>query len=78
MTADCKQCPLSSNEDLCPALDFDQPDDAICVYNCEDQILYWLKEFDVQSALEAGAHIVNDVAVFPSESIEILFGRCDE
>ena len=39
--------------------------------SCEKFMLEWLKEFDVEEALEAGAHIVNGRAIFPPEEIPV-------
>lgn len=38
---------------------------------CISSIMKWLTKYDIQTALEEGAHIVNDKAIFPQQEVEI-------
>lgn len=42
---------------------------------CDEILRLWLTEFDIQTALEEGAHIINDIAVFPSQEIKVTTGK---
>ena len=63
--------------DFCPLCD---KDDEICSTDpCLLAVTNWLTEFDVQTALEDGAHIVNDRAIFPPQEVKMSFlGTEDE
>lgn len=61
VTSECYYCPLSHGGGLGSCNKGDE--------SCEELMLEWLQEFDAVSALEAGAHIVNDIAIFPPEEI---------
>ena len=61
VTSECYYCPLSHGGGLGSC---DKGDES-----CEELMLEWLQEFDAVSALEAGAHIVNDKIIFPPEEI---------
>ena len=61
VTSECYYCPLSHGGGLGSCNKGDE--------SCEELMLAWLQEFDVAEALEAGAHIVNDITIFPPEEI---------
>lgn len=46
--------------------------------SCNEILRAWLAEFDIQTALEEGAHIVNDRAIFPPQEVEITKLEVDE
>lgn len=46
--------------------------------SCNEKLRTWLIEFDIQTALEEGAHIVNDRAIFPPQEVEIETFEVDE
>lgn len=43
--------------------------------SCNERLRSWLTEFDIQTALEEGANIINDIAVFPSQEIKVTTGK---
>lgn len=63
-TINCDFCPLDDGANLCEKLRGKD-----CSKSCEEAVYAWLQEFDVAEALEAGAHIVNDIVIFPPEEI---------
>lgn len=64
-TENCLHCPLD-RIGLCNAND------------CVSTLKKWLTEFDIQTALEEGAHIVNDKAIFPLQEVKIEMFEEDE
>jgi len=45
---------------------------------CISSMMKWLTKYDIQTALEEGAHIVNDRAIFPPQEVEIEMFEVDE
>ena len=67
----CESCPLYrevNDYSMCDEYNEHTNPDTIPA-DCSKGILKWLQEFDTAEALEAGAHIVNDIVIFPPEEI---------
>ena len=65
-TEDCYYCPLFIKTVPCDTK------------SCISTLIKWLTEFDIPTALEEGAHIVNDRAIFPPQEVEITKLEVDE
>jgi hypothetical protein len=66
----CDNCPIEGEWTVCDKYR-QKNDEGVFLKSCEEALFDWVQELDIAEALEEGAHIINDVAIFPPEEIPL-------